>query len=197
MTPAARRPGWLAMATVVSLAALSVPSCSPVSRYRVLSAVFDGVPPPPGMEVPAPALETQGPTSALSDGLARLRAERRPRAKPGIVILSVHKPVADRQCDQCHNLDSPGGDMAKDATLCDKCHADQRREQGWDHGPINLGTCIPCHLPHRSSHEHLLAMAVPDLCLNCHQAVTPEGPDYHRVDNFASCTTCHDPHRMY
>lgn len=199
MSLASRRDRRLAVALAVSLAwCLAVSACSPVARYRVLSAVFDGVPPPPGMVVaPADALEPAvAGASAFGEGMDRLRAARPPRT-PLPTIVSVHRPVAERKCRECHDLNTPDAGLRHDATLCDRCHKEQRQRENWDHGPINLGTCIPCHVPHRSPNAHLLAVATPQLCLNCHEGVTPESADYHCVDNFDDCTGCHDPHRMY
>ncbi len=189
----------LVVAAFASLACLVAAACSPVARYRVLSTVFDGVPPPPGVEVrsdsPIPTTAVEN-ISVLQQSLRQLRAEKAPlELKP--TILSVHQPVADHKCAECHNVDRLDSGLRHDATLCDKCHLDQRKEEGWDHGPINLGTCIPCHVPHRSQYEHLLAEAVPQVCLNCHESLSPEASDYHRVENFNECTACHDPHRMY
>lgn len=188
----------IAAAAVVAAAVLAA-SCSPESRYRVLSAVFDGVPPPAGFETPAPGIvvpSVEVPGSGFLDDLRTLREQRPPRDTTP-VILSVHKPVAERKCRECHGDPEDVAIIPHDARLCDKCHLDQRRDQGWDHGPINLGTCIPCHTPHRSRHKSLLSEPLPDLCLHCHKDVSPDGPDYHVVANFADCSACHDPHRMY
>src|SRR5690606_14426887 len=118
-------------------------------------------------------------------------------AVPARVVRSVHKPYQERQCSQCHDMTRGTGDIAHDASLCDKCHYEDRRRGGWDHGPINLGTCVPCHTPHNSEHEKLLALPIPDLCLTCHIEETPTRQEYHDVPNFNDCVACHDPHRMY
>ncbi|MDK2970501.1 MAG: hypothetical protein PWP23_256 [Candidatus Sumerlaeota bacterium] len=199
MTKPDRRRDTCFLALLVAASAF-VASCSPVSRYEVLSAVFDGVPPPAGVEaaaVRAPLARTEAPSKYLQD-LRTLR-EQRPPAKPALVIRSVHQPVAERKCRACHDPAAGIENIAKDATLCDQCHEQQRREEGWDHGPINLGTCIPCHVAHRSQHEHLLAEALPGLCLHCHEDTAEEaaGMEYHSVPNFEDCSACHDPHRMY
>lgn len=198
MTRRDRRRSCMVAAAAILFAGLVAASCSPAARYRALSAVFDGVPPPPGMpKTSVPALPADDAAkSALRDGLEQLRGEKPARA-PLPAIVSVHKPVAERQCRDCHDMAKPDAGLSHDATLCDRCHLDQRQREGWDHGPINLGTCIPCHVPHRSVHEHLLSAAMPALCLNCHDGVSADSPDYHRVANFEDCTACHDPHRMY
>ena len=86
---------------------------------------------------------------------------------------------------------------AKDAALCDRCHKEQRIREGWDHGPINLGTCVPCHRPHESEYPYLLEKPMPDLCLDCHGTEMEKYQFYHAVPDVSNCSTCHDPHRMY
>lgn len=201
MNPGPRSRCILPALVVGWLACLVIAACSTASNYRVLSAVFDGVPPPPGTEKPA---EPSAAAPASADGevpswradLQQARATK-PQRTPPPVILSVHKPVAERLCSQCHNMNVPLSELCRDATLCDRCHKEQRQREGWDHGPINLGTCIPCHLPHRSPNVHLLSKPLPDLCLGCHETLSNQSPEYHRVANFNECTACHDPHRMY
>jgi predicted CXXCH cytochrome family protein len=173
-------------------------ACSPSTRYQVLTFLFDGVPPPPGVE-PHPDDEPQEPERVISTFARSLRGIEgaAERAAPPPLILSVHQPYLDRKCSECHDMSTGTFDIAHDATLCDRCHADQRKEQDWDHGPINLGTCVPCHVPHQSTHKRLLYKAVPDLCYTCHVDVESGVAEYHDVPNLSDCVACHDPHRMY
>lgn len=188
---------------VPALAALLVASgllaCSPMTRYKVLNFFFDGVPPPPGMVVDTLDQDRQRErsVSTFSRGIAAIReAAPRPAAVPG--IQSTHPPYRDRDCQKCHDMTLGGmQDTARDASLCDRCHYDQRKEEGWDHGPINLGSCIPCHVPHASVHKSLLSDPIPKLCLDCHMEVSPDFHEHHDVHNFLNCVECHDPHRMY
>ena len=185
------------LAGVVVVCCLVV-SCTTVGRYRVMSFLFDGVPPPAGVTA-RPARIPEGKDAATSvfvEGLHKLR-EAKPPKKILPVIKSVHKPVAEHKCKECHDEKRGVGDVQHGAALCDRCHQEQRREAGWDHGPINLGTCIPCHVPHRSTNEHLLSAPVPDLCLGCHVNATASESGPHEAATFANCTSCHDPHRMY
>lgn len=194
------RGGRLLLAGLAApLACLVAVACSPSARYRALSAVFDGVPPPPGTSDPNGAPATSKPQEELSAWQIELREAKatKPARVTVPVIRSVHRPVAERRCRECHDLDQLGGPMEYDATLCDRCHREQREREGWSHGPINLGVCIPCHVPHRSPHEHLLAWPVPELCLVCHDTLDPNAAAYHRVPNYTDCSACHDPHRMY
>jgi predicted CXXCH cytochrome family protein len=184
-------------AGAVSLCLLVV-ACSPAARFRVMNFLFDGVPPPPGSEVPGqvPSSSNQRPLSPFAQGLRGIAGQERQMAAPRVVV-SVHQPYAERKCSECHDNTRGLDDMSHDATLCDKCHVDQRKEEGWDHGPINLGTCVPCHVPHDSTYDHLLYAAVVDVCIGCHAEVVPGSPEYHDVPNFNDCVACHDPHRMY
>ena len=149
-------------------------------------------------------IETIGPEEAgtrvattFTSGIAALRERAVP--PPSVPkIRSQHPPYQQRKCLECHDMTTNESmDTARDASLCDRCHYDQRKEEGWDHGPINLGVCIPCHVPHASIHPSLLSEAVPKLCVDCHLEVAPEKAEYHDVPNFFNCVDCHDPHRMY
>lgn len=183
---------------VVSLSMLMM-ACAPTTRYRVMSFFFDGVPRPEGVENGRPGHMDYASTSLtpFQASMQALREQRGEVSSPQPVFLSIHQPVAENKCGQCHDPRVDFNQMARDASLCDRCHLDQRQEEGWDHGPINIGTCVPCHTPHKSQHPHLLAEPVPDVCLFCHRDDLTAGPEYHAVSNFDDCTACHDPHRMY
>lgn len=176
----------LALAGLLMLAA-----CTSTRRHEVLSFFFDGVPSPDGVEAEAPRMD------ATPSAFAELRAARArnplPTPEP---MRSVHEPYRNRECRGCHEGMFRIDAVEMDIELCDRCHQDQREAEGWDHGPINLGRCIPCHQPHRSTHEHLLSRGMPDLCLNCHLDVRPGEADYHNTPQFEQCTHCHAAHRM-
>ena len=192
-----RSPGLLA-GLVVTLSVLLV-ACAPSARYRVLSYFFDGVPSPPGVTGEGTLeVDTTGTSlSVFQSSIDAIRREREPVKSPQPVFLSVHKPVAESKCVQCHDLEVDFRDMPRDASLCDRCHLEQRRDEGWAHGPINIGSCVPCHNPHKSQYEHLLEKPVPELCLYCHREDLADDEEYHDVPNRDDCTACHDPHRMY
>jgi len=175
-------------------------ACSAETRYRVLSFLFDGVPAPPGMEAPPEGRAQERRPAFYTSFDARSAAVPRPVQPVSVpeAIVSVHKPFAENKCKECHDP-RMGFDTLPltDARLCDKCHLEQRQKNGWDHGPINLGTCVPCHVPHRSTNPHLLSQPVPDLCLECHSEDLQRREDYHDVPDVYDCLSCHDPHRMY
>lgn len=194
------RDSRVAMALGCALVACVVAACAPESRYRTLSFLFDGVPAPSGMAVDFPIGEAEEGRPAyrtIFNGGLSLAAKGEIPA-PKVVFKSIHKPVAENRCLECHDP-SIGFDKmpAHDAGLCDKCHLEQRQREGWDHGPINLGACIPCHVAHESPNEHLLSKPVPDLCLTCHKEDLERPETYHDVPNIDECVACHNPHRMY
>jgi predicted CXXCH cytochrome family protein len=167
-------------------------SCSETSRYRVLSFIFDGVPAPEGMEVKEEG-SRESEQTAFQQAVEELGVEKNP---PPPQIQSIHEPYLGRNCRVCHDSPLNLDVIPRNAELCDRCHLQQRIVEGWDHGPINLGSCVPCHVPHSSIYPNLLSKPVPDVCLFCHQE-EEEHPEYHAVPNYSSCTECHDPHRMY
>lgn len=193
MSGHAIRGSWFgAFVTLAGVIAI-LASCTPVGRYEALSFFFDGVPPPPGMEV-----SEEGQDLTVADEGSLIPPPAQPRATPTpVIIASRHEPYARNQCRECHNMQGRYGIPPVDATLCDQCHKEQRIREGWNHGPINLGTCIPCHKAHESRYEHLLSEPIPGLCLDCHVEVKQSAPDYHDVPEFEQCTACHDPHLMY
>lgn len=174
------------------VAACLTMACAPTTRYRVLSFFFDGVPPPPGMEIAEP----MGPGESISPFRAALQAMPRAELPDVAQIVSVHAPYAERQCSECHGSVMTLDAIPRDAALCDRCHLEQRVEEGWNHGPINLGTCVPCHRPHNSIYPHLLEQPVPALCLWCHADEMQRPTEYHDVPNVDACLECHDPHKM-
>ncbi len=190
-----------ALSILIAAFCVAVAACSPATRYRVLSFFFDGVPPPPGMEVEEPERPERAERyqSPFAEGLATLRERPRPPRDtvPVTRVVSIHEPYQANNCRACHDTERDMLDIVTDAALCDRCHLEQRVEEEWDHGPINIGTCVPCHVPHASVHEALLETPVPELCLDCHVDVTGSEPHHLDEPDFPNCVSCHDPHRMY
>ena len=175
-------------AAALLILAFSALACSPVARHRVLNFFFDGVPGGKG-----DAVKAERPPSLFHPTAAPLTTPR-PTPPP---IVSVHKPWAERQCRVCHESEGRFVPISLDEKLCDRCHREQREREGWSHGPINLGTCVPCHRPHDSPYPRLLELPVPELCLICHREDLARQEKHHEVPNIRDCIACHDPHRMY
>ena len=163
--------------------------CDPVTKYKVLSFFFDGVPLPPGM---AP-----DPNAPLTRG-QRVRPTTQPAGtaqKPKKIYL--HKPYAQRQCTGCHSrATSFQVPVAQDA--CRKCHP-RYYDVPWDdwiHGPVAVSKCSLCHLSHESEYRGLLKEPQTELCFSCHDRPRTLSRPYH-VEAEAGvkrCGACHDPH---
>ena len=165
----------VAAIVVCFLAALST-VCSPATRHKVLSAMFDGVPPlaPP---VPAGGEKPVGESGVVHAGAG------------GLV---EHGPYAARLCNACHDAGATNALVAPPDRLCFRCH-DLGSGKTYVHGPIASGGCLVCHDPHSSPNRYLLVSASDSFCLHCHdrEAVAGIGAHHGLEEN---CTICHDAH---
>jgi predicted CXXCH cytochrome family protein len=185
---------WIVCASVAWLMLLG--ACAPATRMRVLTFFFDGV---PGAEPDAGPKHRQKRSAFMQEALPLALGKPRPAIKvpAALPIVSRHQPVEKKQCQECHDVGASFAPLGRDAALCDRCHQPQRLREGWSHGPINLGQCIPCHRAHESPYEHLLSKPVPELCMDCHQDEMDRKRVYHDIADLNRCVACHDPHRMY
>ncbi len=164
---------------------VSAAACAPATRQRVLTFFFDGVPGAGG------EMAATGPEAP-----SRYRPKVTPLATPvPVVMVSVHAPVFQRKCNTCHDPMRGLEPREQGMKLCDECHGEERKAKQWNHGPINLGTCVPCHRAHESQYPHLLQQPVPDLCTDCHRHDFGMDAAYHAVPDLGNCTRCHDAHR--
>ena len=122
---------------------------------------------------------------------------------PGILWATVHEPVRNRMCSQCHGEPAAGQVTMKraGADLCRGCHNDLILEIGSKnrvHWPVvDRSACANCHEPHASRTPALLAAPQKQLCGGCHpdsiarqdRSLTKHPP----VDE-GECTSCHLPH---
>jgi predicted CXXCH cytochrome family protein len=160
----------------ICVAAALLAACSPATRHKVLTTMFDGVPP---MKAP------------VSPG-----AEQ--PAAPGSAVLSQpvtsreHGPYAARQCDACHESGASNALVAPREQLCFRCHV-FNLDKKYIHGPLASGGCLVCHDPHSSKDRYLLVSASGSFCLYCHErdAVGGIGAHHGLEEN---CTICHDAH---
>jgi predicted CXXCH cytochrome family protein len=171
------------VAVASGAAAQSLGCATPEQRHRVLTFFFDGVPPlypeeaePATEEVPADE----------APRLARVRPRRRP--------LSVHGPVAEKDCEQCHASDYSNQLTEPKEDLCWSCHDPEDFPGEVVHGPVAAGFCDGCHDPHRSAYPSLLVSAGGELCDTCHDQTGFANIDEHRSERGDDCQGCHDPH---
>jgi predicted CXXCH cytochrome family protein len=158
-----------------------------VQRHKVLSLVFDGVPavPPPTEEVCADIAAKKMP-DFLGDTESQLSATKR----------STHKPYVEKNCKDCHSSNKAvdAGLIVPKKELCFVCHEDFVHGQNV-HGPVAVGDCLSCHLPHHSEHPSLLIDNPDEICAHCHQESRLAEAMHDRFsDKTISCGECHDPH---
>jgi len=150
--------------------------CTAVTRHRVLSVLFDGVPPLKGAE----PSEVHG-TSAVPDG-----------GQPRQVGYREHGPYAAKLCAACHNAAATNALLAPGGQLCARCH-ELALDKKYVHGPLASGGCLACHDPHASQYRYLLVSKSDSFCLRCHdrQALSAV-PGHGGTDD--NCTRCHEAH---
>jgi predicted CXXCH cytochrome family protein len=178
------RPIWMAIAALaLALAVQGIGCTTPEQRHRVLTIFFDGVPPLHPVE-PAPAPEE------FEEG------EPPQVARTAVVnrITSVHGPVAEKECDQCHSTRNSNRLKMEGPNLCWTCHDREDFAGAVVHGPFAAGFCQGCHDPHRSQYEFLLLSDKADLCEGCHEQYDMAAIPEHSSGEDRLCQSCHDPH---
>jgi len=167
---------------VVGLLALSV-ACSETARYRVLSFLLDGVPPPGSRS----ALDTGGPTGRPLVGTIEL-----PRNPPLQRFVS-HTPYRENRCGGCHDAD--GGQLIRPVQegLCVSCHSKVVAAR-FVHGPVAVNDCTVCHHHHAAAFPNLLLADPVSTCLNCHEREDLSTGEHHAALDQKTCVDCHNPH---
>ncbi len=119
---------------------------------------------------------------------------------------TVHQPVANRQCQECHQPAASGQPFAVNASadqLCVDCHAAELKSYAASgaHAPATNGECTSCHQVHASNHSGMLKKLPQQLCFDCHQfkSFGPEAPaegsgHQHAPAEKGDCLVCHAPH---
>lgn len=178
-------------ATFVAAALLlTCAACSVERHHRILSFFFDGVP-DPNAPTSAPVPEPLG-----APVVASIAPEPEQHA-------SLHPPVRDRLCHQCHMLPERTAGagwqaglpelVAPREELCRRCHAPP--EGPHVHGPAGAQRCDLCHESHQSPFPHLLRVERQEtLCRSCHQGELFLTSAAHEAYAPRDCIECHDPH---
>jgi predicted CXXCH cytochrome family protein len=164
----------VSLAACALATALLSAACAAGTRYRVMSFLFDGVPPPRAAAATAPAGGAPG------------------AAVPAAVTPHDHGPYAARMCGACHEAAATNALVAPKDQLCFRCH-ELRMDRKYVHGPIASGGCLVCHDPHSSPYRYLLVSDSDSFCFHCHDhAAVAAAPGHEGVES--GCTGCHDAH---
>ena len=192
----------LVFAGVLLAVIIGLLGCDPKTKYKVLTFFFDGVPPLPGMPgygigpiIGPDGFELDFDDPRAKEFLAKDRARRTFAAKKAEDVISfTHQPYAKRRCMACHNKNKSFSAVTTET--CQSCHKAYYNTQwnDWVHGPVALGRCSMCHLPHTSKYKGLLHKPQRDLCLSCHKEARIFASPYHAEAAFKPCSACHDPH---
>ena len=176
-------------AIFIAISLFLLVGCDPVSRHKFTTALLDGYPRMPSADEYF---------SYYSD----LRAEEHEVAKAEAETgdegdnksRSVHLPYDEKSCNDCHDKRKTIGLIVPKRQLCGTCHEDfvQGRVV---HGPVAIGACLACHLPHSSEYPALLKSSVKDICNSCHTENRLAEQMHETVSSRdINCVDCHDPH---
>ena len=159
---------------LIAAGLLAWAGCSAERNYQLLTFFFDGVPNPNAL-----------PITATSGGRAVSM-----RASP---TYSGHPPFLAEECSACHK--SKFSQQAITAEVCAECHDGVRDQFPFMHGPVIVGACLWCHVPHESAYSHLLKQEPRVVCGQCHELaqLSTEGVPGH-ADEERSCLDCHSGH---
>jgi predicted CXXCH cytochrome family protein len=171
---------WTILFFSLLILALAV-GCQVQTRYRVLCVLFDGVPPPEGLEP--------------CDDQDRLRKKKKAisgvKEKKELAQYNEHGPYAAKLCEGCHQRQTNKLLMPVE-DLCMYCHVFNIVKKNV-HGPLASGSCVVCHDPHGSGNRYLLVAKSEEFCLYCHQKSDLAKKTVHQNMD-SGCTTCHNAH---
>jgi predicted CXXCH cytochrome family protein len=164
--------------------ALLVAACSPATRYRVLSFLFDGVPEPG-----KPPTVGYGPMVTPGPGESTVMPER-PPPRP----VFAHAPFRENRCTACHNMNT--GQLTEEVRdgLCLECHASVVEDLPYLHGPLAVNDCVSCHHYHASPYPKLLLDEINAVCARCHAPQDLSAEPHDVTIEGQACIVCHDPH---
>lgn len=162
--------------------------CDPVTRYKITSTIFDGVPSMP----PAEEYCRDYHLKALSE---EAEAEKSKQLAQKKASASSHPPYAEKRCNDCHDKAADSGFItATRDELCSACHKGFLKG-AYFHGPAAASACLKCHIPHDSPNPNLLTRPKGEICGVCHvEPRIAKGLHDGARSRGVFCTECHDPH---
>jgi predicted CXXCH cytochrome family protein len=165
-------------------------ACDQVARHKVLTTIFEGVPSlPPADEYCATYHEEE-----MAKYLAMMAGKELAALDGDKAVMSRHKPFDEKKCRDCHDFETKVGLVRPPRELCQMCHTDFIQGD-FVHGPVSVGDCSACHLPHSSQYPSLLLLDKNRICGKCHTEKRLAANMHTQVmAKGMNCVDCHDPH---
>ncbi|HEY3306988.1 MAG TPA: cytochrome c3 family protein [Desulfuromonadaceae bacterium] len=174
---------------VACLLALLLPGCDTVGRHKLLSTIFDGVPSLP----PPEQLCQEYADKQVAEVKDQLSGKKTVTAVTE-AAKSQHAPYQDKKCNDCHDKRKQNGLVVPSTELCLVCHTGFIKGP-YVHGPVAVGDCLVCHLPHNSNFPALLKTEKNAICSTCHREKRIATAMHDKLNaQRIGCTDCHDPH---
>jgi predicted CXXCH cytochrome family protein len=164
-------------------------NCSPRNGNAILQFFFDGVP-------------DQNAKAASDQPIMHANVQLSDTLNRSAVVISIqdndslfyHKPFKEKDCNSCHNNETPGSLSHSQTRVCYSCHQNWGEKYKRVHGPVAAGECTACHEPHASSNKNLLRRDAQNLCVYCHETGLIMKNKAHQEIGQKECTECHYPH---
>lgn len=167
----------------------------PIMKHKFLTSIFDGVPELPSIEELC--------EDNMADLFNKYYEQRISEAATGDWETgettvkeegSRHRPWDEKDCQGCHNFQAKNKLHLPKNEICYLCH--KNFVQGsFVHGPVAVGACLACHLPHSSGNPSLLVKSLGEICFKCHLEKRLAATMHDKI--IASgmfCVDCHNPH---
>lgn len=162
-------------------------SCDQAARHKALTTIFDGVPSLPPAE---DLCEDYAAQLEMASDMSTMDGEPKETLKSG----SVHEPYGEKDCAGCHETGKSNELIRPRTELCFVCHVDFIQGDHV-HGPIAVGDCLACHLPHQSNHSALLVKDRSEICSKCHREDRLAAGMHERLSSRGMpCVECHGAH---
>lgn len=165
----------------------------PVTKHSILSTLFDGV---PGLPTSRKLCEEEmgEQYKEFYEALAVEEEAGRIEEKSEKKIVSRHRPFVEKNCKGCHDFKKTNRLITEKSELCFVCHTNFI-EGKYVHGPVAVGDCLACHLPHDAKYSALLQQHKNIICAKCHkEGRLAEQMHEQVVIHNMNCIDCHDPH---
>jgi predicted CXXCH cytochrome family protein len=162
--------------------------CDPITRYKVTSTIFDGVPALP----PPEQICQEFADKKVAEAKDLLLHKDTPGGQR--VNGSTHAPYQEKRCDDCHDKTKEGGLIKPKSELCFVCHTNFVKGS-MVHGPVATADCLACHEPHYANFPKLLKASPAKVCGTCHREKRVATGLHDKVSaQQMLCIDCHDPH---